>query len=310
MPNETLPCTVGFELEFATTSITRIKNALIAESVPVNHVGGYRHTEANATGWDLKTDASCGYEAASPVIRTYTQLEEAAQVASIIKRSGGKVTERCGFHVHIGVGHLDGGAINRLFRFLNRYEEAFYLLAHPSRKDSQYCKSLRYVNIDWIHGEVANRDWCQSWAIDRRIWVNAQCFRRIGTIEFRFMQGTLDANHVTDFVLFLLQVVDEMVHGKKVQCGTAKAKNEKMLLYTLLQQAGCYKNPRDPDRAKRARSWALKSFKKLRRPSRRQVHEVDVETPSINTSGATTGRWTSTGNTVYNVQNVSRPTTN
>lgn len=281
---ELLSRPVGFELEYAghSSSTQVIYETMRREGYTVCNFGGYRHTPASVSleeqSWDLKTDSSCGWEAVSPVITTYAQLLRSARVADIVHYSGGTADSRTGLHVHIGVNHLPAEALNRFFRFMRRYEKAFFLLVPPLRRQNIYCKPIFPDNWKIIKDECDRMEEVNAALLarnrplgrfqtfehlwpDKNVWLNAKSFHRLGTIEFRLMPGTLNSNFIVGYIMFLQQVVDFVCHGKTVQWGTAKAKDDRMLFYTFLQQAGCYEKhctfgTPDPDRQKLARDWA------------------------------------------------------
>lgn len=273
--NDVLPLTVGFELEWWAEggALVRVAEALSHTGYEVTNYGRYRHTPPSTTSWDLKTDSSCGpcdgvvgYEAVSPVISTYSQLVTATKVADTIRRCGGSVTPRCGLHVHVGFQRYNNSEIrDRLFRFLARYEEAFYMLAPATRRSNRYCKPMNQCVIDSIKHHKGNVDLCRVWA-DKNTWVNCATLSRIGTIEFRFMEGTLDSNLILNYVTFLVHVMDTIIGGKKVSWGRAKAVDARMLFFTMLQQLNLYgkkSKVQDEDRAKMVRKWCTTRFAKL-----------------------------------------------
>lgn len=285
-----LPVSVGFELEFELEgqSIESLNRHISMSGVPTSFATRWRHTPADVSDsgvWDIKTDSSCGYEAVSPVIRTMSELKSAAEVATMISRFGGRATTRCGFHVHLGLKDLPVAAYSRLFAFMTRYEGAFMLIVNPSRRMNLYCKPLSeqskngikhafgngrfdshnesYSDMEGSHAAgVVERSITNAWGSDKNVWLNAHTFRRIGTLELRHMEGTLDAEKIVGYVTFLMQVVSNVLCGKKVSWGSASAKDDRMLFFTMLQQAGCYgKSPTDLDLAKKARKWAMSAYK-------------------------------------------------
>lgn len=287
---EQLPVTVGFELEFEldARNLSRLARAMEYAGHSVDCAARWRHTPPEVSGggrWDIKTDSSCGYEAVSPVIRTYSELKRCASVAKIVAECGGKATAKCGFHVHVGLRDLPPKHYGRLFSLLTRYQAAFFLLVSPNRRLNSYCKPLEDRTVNAIR-QLATRaasyesptpsqmlrlgaSFDAEWA-DKNVWLNGKTFNRIGTLEFRLMEGTLDPEHIEGYILFLMQLFSQIISGKKVSWGTANARDERMLFYTMLQQLGCYgKTALDPDLAKLARTWAIGAFRKSGKSSRR-----------------------------------------
>lgn len=277
---DTLYTTVGFELEFIPPAcgVDQVYRELQRNSVPVDFQTRWRRTPSttSSTGvWDLKPDSSCGYELVSPIISTMRQLKDAANVARLVSLAGGTVNERCGFHIHLGIVNLTGDALDRLFRFLSRYEEAFFMLVGDNRRRNPYCKPWSKPQIDKLRrysgqltaawpdrGVVAAS--ADVWS-DKNVFINGRTISRIGTLEARLFEGTLDPDTILNAIIFMQQVMGSVIHGKKaIQWGRAAARDSKMLFMTMLQQAGCYgKSMQDEDLAKSARKWAVKRMRQF-----------------------------------------------
>ena len=95
---QTLLRKIGFEVEFScpVNPLSEINRVLQRMAEPVTLAGYYRHSVGSA--WDLKTDSSCGYEIASPIIDSYESLVKASKIVDIVKRAGGTVNPKCGLH--------------------------------------------------------------------------------------------------------------------------------------------------------------------------------------------------------------------
>lgn len=276
--NNALPFSVGWELEFALRragELRMISNTMSCAGIDNDCYGRWRRSPVSAEKWDLKTDSSCGitpgavgFEAVSPVIYNYTDLIRHATAALLIRRNGAIINERCGLHVHMGLAqHPDysPAAVDRLIRFLNRYEAAFFMLVPVTRRSNPYCRPIPIPIADRVRRTHGNMDIGTAWA-DKNTWVNFQTLSRIGTVEFRLFPGTLDKDEIVGTVMFLQQVMECVIsRGKEVQWGKAHAKDSRMLFYTMLQQAGFYGKDFDPDRLKIARKWATSHFGKENR---------------------------------------------
>lgn len=294
--NNALSFSTGFEVEFALNNPRQLHNiatALEAEGLRVDCHERYRRSPVSSEVWDLKTDSSCGvrpgvqgYEAASPVISTYENLVKHAKVGAVIQQHGGVINPRCGLHVHMGVSSAPGwgrAASDRLVKFLNRYEQAFYLLVPEARRSNFYCKP---IPADFVNRYRRGSGLVDVWR-DKNTWVNFVTLSRIGTAEFRLFPGTLDPSEVVGATMFLQQVLDCVIHnGKEVNWGKASAKDNRMLFYTMLQQAGFYDSKFDPDRLKLARKWATTRFRHENRAPAPAL-AVNADSTAGSTSGAT-----------------------
>lgn len=277
-----LEATIGLEFEFSSHSDIRpmVRDRIEAEGYPVDSPTGYRHSRGDR--WDLKTDSSCGWEIASPILRTYGDVVKAAGVADIISSLGGSANTNCGFHVHVGLGGhaFTETQIENIFRFLTRYEEAFFLMVPQYRRDSRWCKRIDQHTIDnrMKRGAyfTSNVWWQRTWP-DKNVWLNGARFPDIGTLEFRLMPGTLDSKFVIGYIVFL-QFVIKTVKDKTISWGKAKSSGPRPLLQTMLGQAGFYGPFTSEEQKKLAvigRKWAIERFTAASSEVYTGAHHVD-----------------------------------
>lgn len=254
---QTLLRKIGFEVEFAapTNPLHGIQRDLTRQGEPVLNAGYYRHS--TGSHWDLKTDSSCGYEIASPIITSYNDLLKAAKIVYTIKSNGGTVNDRCGLHVHVDMNGIDGETFERIMRFMSRYEDAFFLLADRSRQNNQYCRKLEGQDRRIKLGE----DFRHAWNA-KHYWLNGTHLRGQGTLEFRLMASHLEAEYLVGWILFLVHSVDYLIKGKTICWGKAKCASDRDLLQTMLGQAGFYGpfNDRDKPTIVAARKWAISTY--------------------------------------------------
>jgi hypothetical protein len=260
-----LPFTVGWEFEFALKSrsqLSQLAREMEKAGFKNELYGAWRKSPVSFTKWDLKTDRSCGnrpnqlgYEAVSPVLSSLDALKAHAQVGQLIAQVGGTINPRCGLHYHFGVtGYAD--KFVELLKFLFRYEDAFFMIVPPVRRNCYYCARipLEFCRVARRHANVP-----KIWQ-DKNTWANFKTFDRLGTVEFRLFPGTLDPDYVVACALFLSQVLNQVLnHNKRVRWGKARAKDNLMMFNTFLQQAGFYSAP--DSHTVLARKWAQRQYK-------------------------------------------------
>jgi hypothetical protein len=269
-----LPTKLGFELEFSMSGTdvpSHVQQVLEQKGYSASSYHGYRKSYTT-TRWDIKLDGSCGYEAASPVISTFTDLVKQAAVAKLIKEERGSVNNRCGLHFHMEIKTMSVQVVVRLFRLLLRYEPAFFQLADPSRRDNQYCLAINASVLNKFKQAVklatSTRDLmarvCNFWPT-KNSWINPMTFQTVGTLEVRLMQSTLDPEFIVKLGLFLSHIVEAAINGQDVTWGLAKAKDNRSLVYSFLAACGFYQKAEwvDQERAQLARRWAIKQFNQL-----------------------------------------------
>ena len=255
---QTLLRKIGFEVEFScpVNPLREIDRVLQRMAEPVILAGYYRHSTGSA--WDLKTDSSCGYEIASPIIGSYESLVKAAKIVDIVKRAGGTVNPKCGLHVHVDMNGVNPEKFERVMRFMSRYEDAFFLLADASRQNNTFCRKLsgqdKLIKADPTQFRSA-------WDY-KHYWLNGTHLSGQGTLEFRLMASHLEAEYIVGWVLFLLHSIDYLLKGKHISWGKAKCASDRDLLQTMLGQAGFYGpfNDRDKPTIVAARKWALSTY--------------------------------------------------
>jgi len=168
MEAEFLPWPVGFELEFVDGRepgarqldfMSDVERKLRDAGVSVHNHRGWRRTPPSLTEWDLKLDSSCGYELASPVIETRAELLSACFAVGALARSGiAGISSDCGFHVHVGVAAgMTPDALDRIIRFMWRYERAFYLMVPSSRRRNQYCRPISESVVEQVKRNSGDR---------------------------------------------------------------------------------------------------------------------------------------------------------
>jgi hypothetical protein len=167
---------------------------------------------------------------------------------------------------------MTNAQIECLYRFVTRYERAFFCLAPQHRHTNRYCRSLKDVAPE-IRKDLRKG----ITTADRHRWVNGVALTVHSTVEFRLMASTLDPATIVGWTMFLAHLVEYIARGKKVQWGEAKAKTPRDLLQTMLGQAGFYGpfEGRSKEGAIIGRQWAVSTFTALSGTEDRRVKPLD-----------------------------------
>lgn len=207
--------TFGVEIEYLSADVNR---EVIAQAIRdlgiAAEVQGYNHRVQNC--WKLITDASCGYEIVSPILRGADGFEQIRKVCSVLQRFNAKVNKSTGLHVHIGYENATLKSFKNLLKTFAKYEEALDVIMPVSRRanNNRFCQSLcnraAYdTDADTaakVNAYFARVDACQSLDDIRRLTadrfkkLNTQSFWRYGTIEVRHHSGTTDADKIINWV--------------------------------------------------------------------------------------------------------------
>jgi hypothetical protein len=170
--------------------------------------------------WCAGTDVSSGLEYRSGIITDSVQLvNEVQQTCQVLDRAGRNIHPKCGLHVHIGFKQIgDLSAKYRLFRFVSVYEHLFFQLVPPWIERAGYCRKLPtsfWTSVQkgegfqfWLgaadEGAALNpRAAARRTADTRYWWFNGAAMQRHGTVEFRQMNGTLNADDILGWVAVL-----------------------------------------------------------------------------------------------------------
>ena len=203
----------GIEFEFASPLTTEaLGDALTSRLktvIPLLVVHpSYRHTTHN---WDLKLDASCGYELASPplTLRSWGIVEELLKTFSSMRPPYIRLNEACSYHVHHDVRHLTSAQFGRLFKLWVAVEPLTMLCVPWWRRESSYALPLRLRGASWEWtNAIGNRapggirSLLRDLFYTRRVSMNILPYWRTGTVEFRSHHATYEAGTLWWWVVF------------------------------------------------------------------------------------------------------------
>lgn len=240
-----LPLTIGIELE-----VNSRQGRTAYDIVAVRQ----RLDEMGLTRWVVKYDGSAfrtghsaegGLEINSPICRTWEDVEEIAKITGLLRDMGFQVNNRCGLHVHLGVNAFSREDRARFYNFMIRYRDAFFALVSAERQASAYCHQQSYAEeIAMIYGTEKT---------DHHTWLSVT---KYGTVEFRLAEATLSSREIIAWVKLLVMIAEQVLcHGKQVRRGYAKAKTLRVLVCTMIEQAGYYERRSPWSRS--VRPWAL-----------------------------------------------------
>lgn len=225
--------TFGVEIEFHTAIRSDVVQAVQAIVGYHIHMVGYHGNQCVTCGayvngytqWKLETDSSAtagmmnsgsqpynqGGELVSPVFNDERGLREIALVMEALRRVGAKVDRRHGLHVHIGAQDLAGGTLINLLSNYKHLQPTLYDLVAKSRKNNTYCKFVAVgeieANIDSISSGRGIR------YRDKYRGMNLAPLSRIGTIEMRMHQGSLNGKKATEWIKLLLAFFNASAEG-------------------------------------------------------------------------------------------------
>lgn len=229
-PMTTSNRTFGVEIELVGLGTWDAARALTSAGLSAA-AESYNHT--TRSHWKVVTDASVpgGCEVVSPILSGYDGLRDLTVAMRALEAAGARINRSCGLHVHVGIGDLNPKQIKGVVGRYLKLEPIIDAWMPQSRRGSgaMYCASntqlgnhmngeeQRYaVNQTLAALRFARDDVASIWAAatpgaraSRYHKLNLASYWRQGTIEFRQHSGTVDALKATNWVRFLLALVEK-----------------------------------------------------------------------------------------------------
>lgn len=194
--------------------------------------------------WSVGADGS-GVEARTPVLEGRAGFKEFKKGMTIIRETGGYVTNRDGMHVHHGAPEVVNSkklavllvkswAANQdvLNRFVNSNRRAGgpcppWTAAHITTLEHSVEDASRAISSNYNRDGSYNPGRPHFTHCGPRGAINLGSLRRYGTIELRLFEGTLDYNIAEAWVKFGQKFLDEVLKRKRP---LTTARNESELL--------------------------------------------------------------------------------
>lgn len=211
----------GVEVEFTRNGVvtSRIAQRITDLGVPCE-VEGYNHI--TRSHWKIVSDASCGYEIVSPILRGEDGFRQLKIVLDTLTEMGVHVNRSTGVHVHLDANDLTALDVKNIVKRYSDNEAEIDQWFPSSRRgdNNTYCQSVaRGV------GEIGSNDFIldtqsaadAAGAVRTRFTkVNLASLTRYGTIEFRQHAGSTDYAKISNWILFLQHFVEQ---SRKVKTG-------------------------------------------------------------------------------------------
>jgi len=152
-----------------------------------------------------------------------------------MKQKGYGIDNSCGVHMHIDFADSNLSQLKKLIRFYSRYEKYIYEVVGTERSERRYSQSLGHkydtnmfrfapltdamtaVNLKEFKEkfyESTNYDELEHYKYynGRYSGFNVHSIFLNGTLELRYLRGTLNERYITSWVLFNLSIIDMFVN--------------------------------------------------------------------------------------------------
>ena len=173
-------------------------------------------------------------EVVSPPLRGQEGLAQIAKVCAVLKEGGAKVNGSCGLHVHHDAKDFTCEELRELLQLVHLWEGAIYTFLPPERRKNETCLPME---IDLAELAIPCDETCDTSCRIREIWyseenrydgsgtkycktryhgLNLHSFWTNGTIEFRYLPSTLDAEKIFGWIGFTQALVERARHGNSL----------------------------------------------------------------------------------------------
>lgn len=199
----------GVELELTALRIADFAADMTRYGITLSRqeVGG--STRGTPTSWILKRDGSVqgqGLELVSPPLSGAKGLAEIRFVIELVKANGGAVDGSCGFHVHHSAHDLTDTHLKNLLTVWYKYQDMLYMVADPTRAGNRYCNKLSEEEFNGLHATTRGFGAALR-STDRYRGLNFAALAVHNTVEFRLLEGTLNAGKITAWVALTQRIV-------------------------------------------------------------------------------------------------------
>lgn len=193
--------TFGIEIEVVGVTVREAARILVSAGINAQDEGYNHNTRPywkSVRDGSLETRLNGGAtaEVVSPILDV-SDFDQLRHVMNALKAAGAMVNDTCGTHVHVGGLNLDGSAVHAAAQFWNKHNPIIDGLVARSRRfgGRRYSWAQR-LNADEMAAIHAGRYDSFDGNSRRYRSFNVGPAGRIGTIEFRQHQGTLNPTKI------------------------------------------------------------------------------------------------------------------
>lgn len=209
-----LPFTKRFGVEFEAYNVlpSKIVRELQSEGIEC-YDESYNHS--TRPHWKVVSDASIvgqnSFELVSPILEGENGLEQVKTVCRVLKKCNAYINKSCGMHVHFDAQNFDLNQWKNIYKNYAGFENQIDELMPASRRanNAYYCKSLKINNLETKIDNARNLSEIERVFQNNRYFkINPKSYARHNTIEFRQHSGTVEFEKVSNWILFLHNLVD------------------------------------------------------------------------------------------------------
>lgn len=188
-----------------------------------------RHVEDLDGLWQITEDGSLrngGKEFISVPLLLPQQFEAFKKLHANITLGNDPFSERTSIHVHMNCQGLDEQQVKNILLLYALYEECFFLMVHPSRRNNIHCVPLTETHMPSMYNRQLSSI-VERW--HKYTALNLLPLASQGTIEFRHMHGHNDSVLYNQWLVCLANLLEV---GKRITIDRAFLSNKEALIRT------------------------------------------------------------------------------
>jgi hypothetical protein len=166
------------------------------------------HGIANGLGWNVTQDGSLrnnGHEYISKALKVADAANMFQALHGSIKTgTNDPFSQRTSIHVHANCANLTQKHTRDIVWLYALFEEAFFLMCKPDRRDNIHCTPLTETYLPNIYGAGLS-NMVSRW--HKYTALNLKPLTKQGTIEFRHMHGHNDTVLLNEWLLIIRNLV-------------------------------------------------------------------------------------------------------
>ena len=170
---------------------------------------GYNHND-NERYYKIVSDASIhganGQEVVSPILKGENGMNSLKMVCDSLVAVGARVNKSTGLHIHFDASSISDEHFINIFRNYQAIESVIDSFMPMSRRENNngYCRSL----VGLRYGDCQTKRDIINLNGTRYRKVNAESYLRHKTIEFRQHSGTIEYKKISNWILFLRELIN------------------------------------------------------------------------------------------------------
>ncbi len=190
----------------------------------INEAGVECHDESynhdTRRHWKIVSDGSLtgqyAFEIVSPILEGENGLAQLRTVSEVLVRLQVKINRTCGLHVHFDAEMMTLPTWkNLLFNYASLEDIIDTMMPQSRRGDvNTYCKSLKIANLNTKLNAATTIQQVTAIFPSRYHKVNTQAYSRHKTVEFRQHSGTIEAEKMVNWIIFLHNLVSFSENNK------------------------------------------------------------------------------------------------